>query len=222
MTLVRWVRHGQNEANVTRTLSHRTCDPDLTDLGRRQARDAATGLAGLHPPAGALVCSPLRRARQTADVVAGRLGLAVAAELEDLREIDVGTLDGRRDADAWRVYDAVLAAWARGDLTARFPGGEDGAELVRRVRRALAAAVRQAVGEPAGDDPAGLDPAGLDPAVLVVAHGGNLRAALPGLTGRPAPGADLRTGGWATLDVRVDGHEVEVLDWMPDRASDGP
>jgi hypothetical protein len=36
---------------------------------------------------------------------------------------------------------------------------------------------------------------------LVVAHGANLRAALPGLTGGADPGADLPTGGVATLQV---------------------
>jgi broad specificity phosphatase PhoE len=109
---VLWARHGQNLANVTRTLSHRTYDGDLTDLGRRQAQALADQLRGfVDDPIRLLVCSPLRRARQTAEIVASTLGLEVAMELEELREVNVGVLDGRGDTDAWETYEAILAAW---------------------------------------------------------------------------------------------------------------
>jgi broad specificity phosphatase PhoE len=81
---VLWARHGENVANLTKTLSYRIFDGDLTDIGRRQARDLAERLAvGGGDPIGLLACSPLRRARQTADIVGRRLGLPVAMELDD-------------------------------------------------------------------------------------------------------------------------------------------
>lgn len=185
MAEVLWARHGENIANLTETFSHRIFDGDLTDVGRWQAEHLAERLATWGNPVGLLVCSPLRRARQTADIVGRRLGLPVAMELDDLREVNVGELDGRSDTRSWDIYAGVLAAWRAGDTKARFPGGEDCVELCARLRRALAAVARGA-GEGRS---------------LVVAHGASLRAALPGLTGEPDPGADLPTGGLATLQV---------------------
>jgi broad specificity phosphatase PhoE len=184
MTVVHWARHGENIANLSRTFSYRVFDGDLTDRGIEQAEALAARLrqAGCY---GLLVCSPLRRARQTAHIVSARLGLPLAAELDDLREVNVGELDGRADARAWRVYEATLAAWRSGQLGQRFPGGETGDELVARTERAL-------LGIAAG--------AGQADAV-VIAHGASIRAALPALTGQPDPGLDLPTGTVARLCV---------------------
>lgn len=201
MVTVLWARHGQNVANLTETFSHRVFDRDLTEVGRRQAHALSDLLAApTVDPIGLLVCSPLRRARQTAEIVGLRLGLSVAMELDELRELNVGALDGRNDAQAWGSYAGVLAAWRAGDSRVRFPGGEDRNELCGRLRRALSAVAREA-----GDATA-----------LVVAHGANLRAALPGLTGDPDPGVDLPTGGLAALRVDPDrllNVSVKLLSW---------
>ena len=196
-----WARHGQSAANLTRTLSHRAYDRGLTGTGRRQAGELAGRLAAAGAgPIGLLACSPLRRARETADFVSARLGRPVGLVLDDLREVDVGDLDGRSDAGAWDTYTRVLAAWRAGDTRARFPGGEDRDELCARLRRALAEVARGAGGARS----------------LVVAHGANLRAALPGLAGAPDPGTDLPTGGIAELRVdpgRPPHPLVELLSW---------
>jgi broad specificity phosphatase PhoE len=198
---VLWARHGQNVANLTATFSHRVFDGDLTDLGRRQAQELAESLAAReHDPVGQLVCSPLRRARQTAEIIGARLRLPVAAELDDLRELNVGVLDGRSDDQAWDIYREVLAAWKAGETRARFPAGEDCDELCARLGRALAAVARGSGGVTS----------------LVVAHGASLRAAIPGLTGQPDPGADIPTGAVAALRVApVPGQlaPVQLLSW---------
>jgi broad specificity phosphatase PhoE len=197
-TNVVWVRHGENAANLTRTLSFRVVDESLTDRGRRQARELAVHLASRRR-LDLVVCSPLRRARETAELVAYELGLRVAAEFEDLREVNVGSLDGSHDAEAWATYDRVLAAWRRGDYAARFPGGEDCFELAARLGRAFQAVADLADGSEA----------------LVVAHGANLRAALPLLASVPDPGHDLPTGGVAQLTVTS--HEpatsIQLVTW---------
>ena len=196
---VLWARHGENVANLTRTLSYRVFDGDLTDAGRRQARELGERLAAAGGDRiGLLACSPLRRAGQTADIVGQRLGLPAAMELDDLREVNVGELDGRSDAEAWEIYAAVLAAWRAGDTLARFPGGENRDELCARLLRALTVVARSATAERS----------------LVVAHGANLRAALPCLAGEPDPGTDLATGGVAALRVRPSGlPEVRLVSW---------
>jgi broad specificity phosphatase PhoE len=232
---VLWARHGENVANLTRTLSYRVFDGDLTDVGRRQARELGERLAvRAAGPVRLLACSPLRRARQTADIVGQRLGLPVAMELDDLREVNVGELDGRSDAQAWEIYTAVLAAWRAGiytavlaawragDTRARFPDGENRDELCARLLRALTEVARSAA---AGHPPVLADsavpegsPVPADSAAaersLVVAHGANLRAALPCLAGEPDPGADLPTGGVAALQVHPGGFPVvRLVSW---------
>lgn len=200
MATILWVRHGQNVANLTHTFSHRVFDGDLTDIGRQQAEELAARLAT--SPAGRigqLISSPLRRARHTAQIISDRLGLPIAYELDDLRELNVGELDGRSDPAAWETYAAVLTAWQEGRTWARFPGGEDRGELCARLRRALATVARTSAGS----------------ASLIVAHGANLRAALPGLAGAPDPGTDIPTGAVATLRVDTDGQAlaVRLLTW---------
>ncbi|HEY7145865.1 MAG TPA: histidine phosphatase family protein [Streptosporangiaceae bacterium] len=189
MTVVHWARHGENVANVSRRFSYRVFDGDLTDRGIAQAGQLAGTLSASGHRYGLLVCSPLRRARQTAQIVSARLRLPVRAELEDLREVNVGDLDGRNDDTAWQTYDAILAGWRCGQLGQRFPGGESGHELAGRIGRAL-----RTVAELAGDDDA-----------VVVAHGASVRAAVPALTGLPDPGADLATGGMARFVVTPGG-----------------
>ena len=199
MARILWARHGQNVANISRTLSYRVFDGDLTSTGRQQAADLADHLAAHDDRIGQVVCSPLRRARQTAQIIADRLGLPVAAELDELRELNVGTLDGRSDPQAWAVYDAVLAAWAAGQGTARFPGGEDYAELCARLRHALVT-VASGPGHSVS---------------LIVAHGASVRAALPALTGTADPGSDLAPGTVASFEVRTSPPQpgISLLAW---------
>jgi broad specificity phosphatase PhoE len=183
---VEWLRHGQSLANLTETLSHRSFDGDLTTSGRMQAhtwgkalRDSRSGVPRV------LVCSPLRRARQTADIVGDHLGLSVELEVDEFREVDIGTLDGRGDAESWRTYVDVLGAWRRGDPTRRFPGGEDYLGLCARLRTGL-----ERVLAVAGERDA-----------LVVAHGANIRAALPGLAGATEVGEGRVAAGIARFHV---------------------
>lgn len=198
MATVLWARHGANVANLTRTFSYRVFDGDLTPAGRRQARALAARLAGTHDDAiGQLVCSPLRRARQTAEIAGQLLGLPIAAELEDLRELNVGDLDGRSDQEAWDRYGAVLAAWQAGDIQTRFPGGENCVELHRRVSAALEVVTAAADGRTS----------------LIVAHGGALRQSLPLLTGDPDPGSDLPTGSYAVLETGPAGAQPRLVSW---------
>jgi broad specificity phosphatase PhoE len=199
MSRLLWVRHGENEANLTRTLSFKTYDRDLTDRGRQQARGLAESLAGSVTVTG-IACSPLSRARQTAEIIAARLQLPLTGEFEDLREVNVGSLDGRSDDEAWSVYTKILEAWRAGDASVRFPGGEDLHELTGRLRGVMLALAAPGA---AGD-------------VVIVAHGASIRAALPAITGTPDPGADLRTGGYAVFNVQPGtppGGSIELVSW---------
>lgn len=206
-TLVLWARHGQNEANLSRQFSYLRLDLDLTTVGRAQAERLAGALAERlrelpRPPA--LFASPLRRAQQTAAIVAKQMGGDVEI-LDELREVNVGDLDGRSDSEAWKIYESVLDDWRRGDHDRRFPGGENWQELCARIAAALSHIAIEARRRPA----------------VAVAHGANLRAALPGLAGGEDPGVDLGTGQFAVLEVGVAtaaDHNVRLLEWRTNAA----
>jgi broad specificity phosphatase PhoE len=197
MTLVTWARHGENLANVTRTFSFRVYDESLTERGCQQARELAARLAA-GPAPDRIVCSPLRRAAETAAILAEALRTAQVSEDENLREVNVGALDGRNDARSWDMYNSVIDAWRHADYAARFPDGEDCAGLAARLRAAFTAMTG-----PRGDQ------------VLVVAHGANIRAALPLLAAVPDPGQDLPTGGTARFVTSPDDGDIRfrLVSW---------
>jgi broad specificity phosphatase PhoE/uncharacterized membrane protein YbhN (UPF0104 family) len=127
------VRHGQTDANARGLLLGRA-DPPLNESGHRQARALAAAL----PPADRIVSSPLRRARDTAAVLAGAApGGTDAEDVEvDARwiEMDYGDLDGRPatalDEGSWRTW--------RQDPEFVPAGGESLAEVCTRVHEACA------------------------------------------------------------------------------------
>ncbi len=133
-------RHGATAHTAQGRLSGCTGEnPPLSEVGREQARRLAAALRGTGG-ADVLACSPVLRARQTAEEVAAALGLALRVE-EDLREIDFGDWEGRTPAEVDRDHPGAQAAWRR-QSTAPVPGGESLEQVgdrVARVRERLAA-----------------------------------------------------------------------------------
>jgi broad specificity phosphatase PhoE len=127
------VRHGRTEANASGRLLGRL-DVALDEEGRRQARALAAQVNG----ASRVVCSPLLRARQTAD----ELGLPVTID-ERWLELDYGVLDGQPMAevptDLWRHWQS--------DISYVPEGGESLAGLGIRVRAACADLAEEAAAE---------------------------------------------------------------------------
>jgi probable phosphoglycerate mutase len=94
------VRHGQTEFNRERRIQGHVDSP-LTELGVRQAKAVARLLADLirDPTGWRIVSSPLGRARQTAGIIAGKLG-GLPVELEPrIQEMSWGSHDGRLRAE---------------------------------------------------------------------------------------------------------------------------
>jgi broad specificity phosphatase PhoE len=128
-------------------------DPPLAARGREQARRLAPHVAALG--ATRLVSSRLRRARETAALIAEGAAIPHTDALDELDEITPGALRGRwlgglagldpaRAPAALRpgmdaAWDRVLstlhfAAWLR----RRSRGGEDPAAVIARIERSLA------------------------------------------------------------------------------------
>ncbi|GAA1462141.1 bifunctional RNase H/acid phosphatase [Williamsia maris] len=133
------LRHGQTALSVDRRYSGRG-NPELTELGRDQARRAADRLATLGG-IDAIVASPLGRAQETADAVAGRLGLPVHTH-EGLTETDFGEWEGLTFREAIE-RDADLHKRWMGDISVAPPGGESFADVTTRVRAATGDVVSQ-------------------------------------------------------------------------------
>jgi ribonuclease H / adenosylcobalamin/alpha-ribazole phosphatase len=81
-----------------------------------------------------VVSSPLRRTRQTAEVVAGVLGLAVRV-VDEFRECAFGDWEGHTFAEVRERWPDELAAWL-GSTALQPPGGESFDEVDVRVRLA--------------------------------------------------------------------------------------
>ena len=90
MTTLLLVRHGETDWNASGRLQGHT-DRPLNDYGRRQAAELAATLetGGIS----AIYTSDLARAKETAEIVAARLGLPVCLD-PDLRERDWGSWEG--------------------------------------------------------------------------------------------------------------------------------
>jgi probable phosphoglycerate mutase len=126
------VRHGQSTWNALgRWQGHG--DPPLSELGREQVRTLATALAAERIDA--LVASDLQRAAQTAEIVAGALGLPLEVDTR-WRERDIGVWTGLRREEIQSGWPEIYARLAAGDPDAAPPGGESHRALEVRVRAA--------------------------------------------------------------------------------------
>ena len=158
MTTILLARHGETDWNLQRRVQGHS-DTPLNETGRAQALALAETLDDA--VLDAIYASDLARARDTAQVVADRKGLAVTVAPE-LRERNFGTWEGLTD-------DEILARFPAA-RTGSWGDAETKEELAKRVLRALQ---RIAAAHPGGR-------------VLVVTHGGPVRALLVecGLDGR--------------------------------------
>ncbi len=128
------LRHGQTPLSIERRFAG-TGDIDLTELGAAQARAAAQRLARRAAPIGAIVTSPLRRARRTAEEAARATGAPLRVE-EDLRETDFGAWEGLTFAEVSQKWPEEMREWLASSDAAP-PGGESFADVDRRVMAAL-------------------------------------------------------------------------------------
>ncbi|WP_431044709.1 bifunctional RNase H/acid phosphatase [Streptomyces sp. P1-3] len=126
------LRHGETALTPEKRFSGSGgTDPELSPAGRRQAEQAAAVLAA-RGTVQAVVSSPLRRCRETAETVAARLGLDVRID-EGLRETDFGAWEGLTFAEVRERYPDDLDAWLRSAKAAPTGGGESFAAVARRV-----------------------------------------------------------------------------------------
>jgi broad specificity phosphatase PhoE len=129
------VRHGENLANITKEFSCKEVDYPLTSKGRLQAKQTADFFVNLQ--INSVYSSPLKRAKETAEIIAQNINLPVQIK-ESFREIDVGSLEGQLvTKELWKEHNEILLAWKEGDHSRSFPNGENYIELLARKRKGI-------------------------------------------------------------------------------------
>jgi probable phosphoglycerate mutase len=126
------LRHGQTELSGQRRYSGRG-EPPLTATGLAQAKAAAQRLSTMEQIT-TVVCSPLKRARQTADAVVEQTRLPVAY-WDTLTETDFGAWEGLTFTEAAERDPELHRAWLS-DPSVPTPDGESFDEVHARVSRA--------------------------------------------------------------------------------------
>ncbi|MHB1209575.1 MAG: histidine phosphatase family protein [Acidimicrobiales bacterium] len=164
------VRHGQSSWNELRLVQGQNDEARLTDKGRDQALRAAKELRAQHFDR--IVSSDLTRTRETAQIIAEVLGLEIDLDT-DLRERSYGVLEGG-SLDAVTpavlgVKDGVIV-----DEDASAEGGESLRALRGRAGRFVRASSERWPGE----------------RLLVVTHGGTIRALRSYCAGTPMRGSE--------------------------------
>ncbi|MBE4769179.1 bifunctional RNase H/acid phosphatase [Streptomyces caniscabiei] len=138
------LRHGETPLTPQKRFSGSGgSDPSLSDVGRYQAERVAAALAA-RGTIQEVVSSPLARCRETAGIVAARLGLKVAVE-DGLRETDFGAWEGLSFGEVRERYPDDMNAWLASPDAEPTGGGESFAAVAHRVaatRDELVAAYR--------------------------------------------------------------------------------
>jgi probable phosphoglycerate mutase len=162
------VRHGETPWNVERRIQGHI-DTDLSETGVRQAEALAGALA--RESIDALICSDLRRARQTAAPLERAHGLWARVSA-DWRERAYGVFEGMTYAEAKVAYPDDYARVERRDPAFAFAGGGESLErLAARVVPAFDALAERWVGQ----------------TVVVITHGGVLDIINRHVRGVPLP-----------------------------------
>ena len=86
------VRHGESEGNAIRRFTT-SGEAKITDLGRRQAHEAAIRIKLKFKPT-LVIASTFARARETGRIIADHLGIPIEYEAE-FREMSLGDLAGK-------------------------------------------------------------------------------------------------------------------------------
>jgi len=185
------VRHGETEWNSAFRFQGRT-DVPLAESGLAQADLLALRLAGARLDK--VYTSPLARARQTASAIA-RMNESVkeVTAVDELSEMSFGGWEGLRLSEIRELHPDLFSSWSKDPSATAPPGGECFSDLIARVSRALEGILS---GE--GDK------------LIVVCHGGTIRAILSILIGIPPAVA------WK---FRTDNCSITAVDLAPDRTT---
>jgi broad specificity phosphatase PhoE len=134
--LIYFVRHGQTDWNKALRWQGGNADIQLNATGREQARAVRDWFLteGIMP--GAILSSPMLRARTTAECIAAELELKVILE-PTFREVGLGEFEGKTTDELQRLYGDKFSHWLAACHVEAAPGGESLEQAVGRMKPAL-------------------------------------------------------------------------------------
>jgi probable phosphoglycerate mutase len=183
------IRHGESTYNAQGRIQGHLNIP-LSELGRRQA--AALAEVCRDWGAEALFCSPLQRARETAEPIATAAALSIQEEPR-LIEIKVGIFQGHSRDELDRICPGEYALWRSGDPDYAVPGGESRRALMQRGHAILQSISQCDYGS-----------------VIIVSHGAILAAAFKSLLEIPAPLHPFMLENASISRLEIDGANVRL------------
>ena len=134
MVQVILIRHGETEWNRIHRIQGGNSDIPLNKTGKHQAKCLAVRLKS--EPIQAIYSSPLQRSFSTAQAIARYHRLEVRVE-PDIREFDLGELEGVKIGELNKSYREILFTNSAGEVLPRVPGGESLREVQERAWGAI-------------------------------------------------------------------------------------
>jgi probable phosphoglycerate mutase len=132
------IRHGETDHTTQRRFSGGllSANPGLNDTGRSQVRATAEWLAPVADQIDVVLASPVRRTRESAEIVAAGLGKHEVLIDEGFAEMEFGTWDGMTFIEVSEVFPEELQAWF-GSMDHAPGGGESFRMVEQRVLEGL-------------------------------------------------------------------------------------
>lgn len=189
------VRHGETAWNAAGILQGQSVS-NLNQVGRDQAHEVAQRLATEQYKFAAVYSSDLRRASETAEIIASKCQCQQVTLIAALRERHLGKLEGLPRKKARHLEPDAYRAFCSSQMDELIPGGGESLDhLCQRTKVALEKIAEKHYGQQ----------------VVVVTHGGVLRALYRHAKGTFPAGLVLNT----SLNVfRIsDGNEWSLCSW---------
>lgn len=139
MTSIYLVRHGQTAWNKSEVFRGRA-DVPLNERGMREAELAAEYFRGIKVDA--VYASPISRAMQTAEKIAGVCGVRVLS-LPGITDMSFGDWEGRAIREVESGFPDLFRVWREEPHLLRIPGGES----LEEVRTRAVAALEEVIGK---------------------------------------------------------------------------
>lgn len=206
------VRHGETGWNREGRFQGQQ-DTDLTELGLAQADKAADFLRGHRFDA--VVSSPLKRARVTAEKIAAAAGCTTVETAAALTEINHGDWEGLLASEVRAKWPRIIELWHTSPHTVIMPG--DGGESLRSVQIRSVRAIEEIAARHCGD-------------VLIASHDAVIKVLLCHFLNAPLSGfwrfqiancsltvAELRKNQPARISLMGDAHYLGIGFDLPEQ-----
>lgn len=136
--LIYCVRHGESTYNAEGRVQGQS-DVPLSEFGRRQGEATASALAMVGVQV--IYSSPLRRAYETAEIIARRTGCEIRTDPR-LMEIHAGIFQDRLRRELIEAFPEEFRRWTSEDPDFVIPGGESRRQLAERGAAAFRDIIR--------------------------------------------------------------------------------